>query len=639
MEGACLAEGSPGPTKLVLLVHGIRTRALWQKRIIPQIQDADTVVEPVGYNYFNVFQFLCPALTRRKAIETVKWRIEKAIGDNPDKELIIIAHSFGTYCVACILQDHPFIKPRRLILCGSVVDDDFRWDQLRQQPEIVNDCGTKDIWPCFARSMTWGYGSAGAFGFKTPGVLDRYHPIAHSGFFEEHFASKYWKPIIDGASVINDEYEAKLTEPPWWLSLLATRLFWIPWLGWISIALLAVLIVLLYGVFIPPPPMKKLAIVAIFPSDSFGANCREGFMDVMNRARGYVPVLIDDVTIAEMKAGRTQGVERNLRKAFDQYHVVGVVGPPISEIAFPIASFVAELNPKVPVFLTAAISANEPTWQILRQRMPLFRVGSGIGQRAEGVQDLLKRVLDQRKKVVFLIESHSEDAPRSFGLRFFDEVERQMHYFSHISSTNYQRVTFSSNRLDEEAEKFRTVLSQKNTVVFLMGLDFQMRFLVERFYKQDKNPAPSTVLIGWMNAHMLNSLFRGGKYHSDLIVDISDFGPDTSASASLPSWRSDVSKRDAMVYRDSASVLVECCEICLQGQMALRSPTDYAKVLECIADSIGQTNMVGLGGPIRFDNSGQNAGRSLLFLKFEAAEQAWTAIKESSELLSTFEAK
>jgi hypothetical protein len=109
---------------------------------------------------------------------------------------------------------------------------------------------------------------------------------------------------------------------------------------------------------------------------------------------------------------------------------------------------------------------------------------------------------------------------------FFHDVEKQMNDFSNISTNDYQRIYFPSSRIEEQVESFQRIFSKKDTVVFLMGLDFQMRFLVERFYKKNSNNAePRAILVGWMNAHALNSLYSHGEYYSDLVFDISDFGP------------------------------------------------------------------------------------------------------------------
>jgi len=222
---------------VIILIHGIRTQARWQKRITPLLREGnEAIVCAVGYDFLNVFEFLLPGPTRGRAIQKLLWRLDKAIDDNPGREIIVIAHSFGTYCVSRILKEHPRIKPIRVLLCGSIVDRNFRWDLLRQQPSIVNECGTRDIWPLLARSATWGYGASGTFGFKTPGIADRYHDLSHSEYFRESFVRKFWVPFVSSGNIVEATYEQNLREAQWWTSMLSARLFWLPWLGWLFVA-------------------------------------------------------------------------------------------------------------------------------------------------------------------------------------------------------------------------------------------------------------------------------------------------------------------------------------------------------------------------------------------------------------------
>jgi len=626
-----MQDSMPIRKKLVLLVHGIRTRALWQKRIEPQLRNDNTVVEAVGYRYFNVFEFLSPLWTRKKAIEKVQWRIEKAIDDHPEHELILLAHSFGTYCVARILQSTPRIKPTRIILCGSVEDDDFRWDLLRQQPKVVNECGTRDIWPCLARSSTWGYGSAGTFGFKTPGITDRYHAIPHSGFFEDGFARKYWAPFIADGTLVESHTEATLPEPPSWMSLIAMRPLRLPWLGWLVLFVSALIIFTLWS-YSMPPTLKKLAVVAIYPSDSFGPDCHEGFVSAMRAFPNAKPVKIDGATIADMKAGRMQSIEQGLRKAFSDYRVVGVVGPPISEISLQVVSLVVQLNPKVPVLLTSAISANDPTWQFKRH-IPLFRVGSGIGQRAKEVQTLLKQLHTRQQRIVFLIENHSEGEPRSFGHRFFDEVENQMGSNLKSGARKYHRLIFPSRHIDAEFQTIKNLVAEENTVLFLMGLDFQMRDLVEEFYrKQPDRTIPRAKLIGWMNAHALNTVFQRGDYYSNLVLEISDFSRSGSQAVPQTSWIPDITKRDAMNYHDSTLVILNAIGALSKNEGLPQDEPGYVRFLSQLGEAIAETEVTGIGGRIHFDASGQNDGRSLVFLTFESEKKSWTEISDYTRI-------
>ena len=193
-----------GKRQLVILLHGIRTRAEWQGRIRHLLEaDGRTVVEALGYGYFDVFRFLCPFFTRRGPINEVLAKIRDAFNlqRNREPEVIFVGHSFGTYILGTILSENPDIKPDRVLLCGSILSRTYRWDKLPNRPRLVlNEVGSRDIWPILAKSITWNYGSTGTFGFQTPGVRDRYHNLAHSDYFKPGFAEEYWVPWIrDGA--------------------------------------------------------------------------------------------------------------------------------------------------------------------------------------------------------------------------------------------------------------------------------------------------------------------------------------------------------------------------------------------------------------------------------------------------------
>lgn len=251
-------EASPKPQTskthpsrpLVVVVHGIRTSGKWFRRLQPVLQrQADCVVEPAGFGFFNVFRFLLPGPTRKTAIEIVKRKLIHAIDRHKGRPLVIVSHSFGTYCVTNILKDNPQIRPSRLLFCGSIVDQEFHWHSLSQMaPEwgmtVVNDCGARDIWPPLAHSMTFGYGSSGSGGFQFPGVVDRWHDFGHSGFFTKEFVEEFWVPFVRDGTIAHSKYEDDMPETPWWISVIGLRPL-LPWIAWFGLALLSLVIVFL----------------------------------------------------------------------------------------------------------------------------------------------------------------------------------------------------------------------------------------------------------------------------------------------------------------------------------------------------------------------------------------------------------
>jgi pimeloyl-ACP methyl ester carboxylesterase len=135
----------------------------------------------------------------------------------------MIAHSFGTYVVGKILQRHFDLHVHRLILCGSVLPQNFPWNQLQgrfDDDKVVNECGKADIWPVLAKSLSWGYGASGTHGFGAVLVKDRYHAGGHDQYFDLDFVDKFWAPFIHRGEYQGTDFELKMPTTPWWMSLL-----------------------------------------------------------------------------------------------------------------------------------------------------------------------------------------------------------------------------------------------------------------------------------------------------------------------------------------------------------------------------------------------------------------------------------
>lgn len=129
----------------------------------------------------------------------------------PNAKFSYLAHSFGTYVVAKMLIDDPNFIANRIVFCGSVLKSDFPFSKLRGfSAPLLNEVGTRDIWPFLAASLTWGYGSAGSVGFGQPYVKDRFHHHGHSQFLSAKFAQDYWVPFLQNGQLI----EGVVPPPP-----------------------------------------------------------------------------------------------------------------------------------------------------------------------------------------------------------------------------------------------------------------------------------------------------------------------------------------------------------------------------------------------------------------------------------------
>lgn len=156
-------------------------------------------------------------------IKEITRQVRHALAENKGADCSIIAHSFGTFVVARILRDHTDLELDRIIFCGSVVPQKFRFEDYRAnfKRPLINEVGTRDFWPVFAEVVTFGYGSAGTYGFRRPAVRDRWHNgKAHSDFLNPEFSRRYWVPFLRDGKIIEDSESAE--PPPWWLWAVST---------------------------------------------------------------------------------------------------------------------------------------------------------------------------------------------------------------------------------------------------------------------------------------------------------------------------------------------------------------------------------------------------------------------------------
>lgn len=204
----------------VVLIHGIRTQGGWSEMVAKELRDeCEVSVTPLRYGYFDVFSFLIPGATRSRPVEVVMRELRGILQKHNSERILVIAHSFGTYVITKILSENPDIRLGGLILCGSVVSEDYRWDinhKSISNSRILNECGDRDIWPNFAKSFSWGYGPTGRLGFGVESVRDRFHNLSHSGFFTKEFVLKNWVPLVRNWEVVDSEHELNRGAAPWW---------------------------------------------------------------------------------------------------------------------------------------------------------------------------------------------------------------------------------------------------------------------------------------------------------------------------------------------------------------------------------------------------------------------------------------
>ena len=153
-------------------------------------------------------KFWIPYFFRTYPIRKIEQQLRNIASENKNSKIVVVAHSFGTYIISKILNRSPDIRIERLLLCGSIIRTNLRWDLIPQRPKLIlNDVGDLDILPVLAKASSWGYGASGTFGFKANEVIDRFHNFGHSDFFGHSHIKIFWTPFIKEAYIAPSKYE------------------------------------------------------------------------------------------------------------------------------------------------------------------------------------------------------------------------------------------------------------------------------------------------------------------------------------------------------------------------------------------------------------------------------------------------
>lgn len=232
---------------VLILIHGIQTDGAWHKHVVSEFSDVDGInVHSLGYECVSAAQLVSPF--RRAPVRKIEIEIRDIRRREPKARIMCIAHSFGSYVVSKILKNHPDIEFERIILCGSIIPRDFRWDLYANRMtrnSIVNDVGTVDYYPLLATCASVGYGSSGYRGFQNSIVCDRYFPYGHSTFFERrrNHIRRFWKPFITNGSLRTSRWDTLKPKTNLLLLLLSH-----PWIG--RTVIFSLLFFVLYVIYI-----------------------------------------------------------------------------------------------------------------------------------------------------------------------------------------------------------------------------------------------------------------------------------------------------------------------------------------------------------------------------------------------------
>jgi pimeloyl-ACP methyl ester carboxylesterase len=194
--------------RVVISVHGLNTRGVWQKDLVPLLALDGFVPYALDYGYF-VLGFLVGSARDRK-VEWLRNEYNRVTAEARCRRPSIIAHSFGTYIAAKLLWKYPEITFDKVIFCGSIVHPCFDWPSVLQRGQVNvvrNDYGRLDPWPSLSSKIVRDSGRSGSSGFCKvhENLISREFPQhRHSDYFHRRHFTDYWLPTLR-RTVLNSE--------------------------------------------------------------------------------------------------------------------------------------------------------------------------------------------------------------------------------------------------------------------------------------------------------------------------------------------------------------------------------------------------------------------------------------------------
>ena len=187
--------------KLIISLHGIRTRGTWQKELSPLITEQGWIYYPLDYGWFSLLFFI-PGVFRKRKIEWFRAQYNEIHSRYPDVIPSIVAHSFGTWTLCKAIEKYEHLRFDKIILCGSIAPHKFDWRKLYHRNQVTairNESGKRDIWARFSKFFAWGTGDSGFRGFaqKETFIVDREYPEYDHGsvFGYDHYLGE-WIPFF-----------------------------------------------------------------------------------------------------------------------------------------------------------------------------------------------------------------------------------------------------------------------------------------------------------------------------------------------------------------------------------------------------------------------------------------------------------
>lgn len=190
-------------------LHGFKSHGKWQHKLTAFL--GTKRLPGYGFDYgYRLIGCLIPGFKNRLVKDfysaycsLVKNKDYKIDNKNPSRRPSIVAHSLGSYILCQAMMMHRDIKFDKIILCGSIVDEDFDWHTLFQRNQVHfvrNEFSPKDgvvKWGWILNGAKKGHSGWNGFTYNSNYFeQERLDLFNHSTFFEGAHMEHNWLPFL-----------------------------------------------------------------------------------------------------------------------------------------------------------------------------------------------------------------------------------------------------------------------------------------------------------------------------------------------------------------------------------------------------------------------------------------------------------
>lgn len=362
----------------------------------------------------------------------------------------------------------------------------------------------------------------------------------------------------------------------------------------------------------------KYALQPIVPTKAYCLDCEE--------------------SIADIKLGRPDPCMKQLHEWLENQDVLAVVGPSATEATRLVIENVNNSGYKVPLFISSAAPRSELQWPGLA--IPVFRISSGIDERATELAKLTRRLVDSAVHVLFLVEHNRNTNVPTYGERLEESI-RDLDYKyweGRLADGTVSRIEYQTGEINSKCDLLLTE-TQRKQVIFVLGIGDDFRTIVDRCYSAKTSRAK---LLGFMNAYAITPTIKSSLRPMANIFEITDLELDPNKRrADVKHFEDKFGQltpavRDQAYSYDVGTILLKAFED-YDDQLAARPALKYSEALAIIASSIQHTNFLGLTGQIKFDPSktnyySENILTRLTLTHYDIRKKQWMPV-DSSVLL------